>query len=84
MRSHSCAVIEAGQQIVGKDALGAFFAAVDGEGDALGEEGEIGRLLAALQFFGGQAGKGFGQGAIVRPKVTVGAARISSKAWSSG
>ena len=37
------------QQVVGKDALGALVAPVDGEGDALGEERELGRLLAPLQ-----------------------------------
>ena len=36
------------QQVVGKDALGSLVAPVDGEGDALGEEGEVGGLLAAL------------------------------------
>ena len=45
---------EAGEQVVGEDALGAFIAAVDGEGDALGEEGEVGRLLAALDFIVGR------------------------------
>jgi hypothetical protein len=56
---------QARQKIVREDALGAFVAAVDGEGDALGEEREVGRLLAALQLFSGQAGEGFRQGAIV-------------------
>ena len=51
MRSHSARGDQAGQQIVGEDALGALVAAVDGEGDALGEEGQVGRLLAALQLF---------------------------------
>ncbi len=67
---------QARQQIVREDALGAFFAAVDGEGDALGEEGEIGRLLAALQLAGGQGGKGLGQGAIVRPQLAAGLAHL--------
>jgi hypothetical protein len=74
---------EAGQQVVGEDALGAFVAAVDGEGDALGEEGEVGGLLAALQFVGGQgpgSRRGRGSGGAVRRL----ASRISSKAWSSG
>jgi hypothetical protein len=56
---------QARQQIIGKDALGAFVAAVDGEGDSLGEEGKVGRLLAALQFLLGQSGEGFGQRAVV-------------------
>ena len=42
-------------QIVGEDALGAFFAAVHREGDAFLEEREIGGLLAFAQFFGSQA-----------------------------
>ena len=62
---------QARQQVVGKDALGALVAAVDGEGDALGEERKIGRLLAALQFFLGQAGQSLGQSAIVRPHFSV-------------
>ena len=61
MRSHSWRGDEAREQVVGEDALGAFVAAVDGEGDALGEEGEVGGLLAALQLVGGQAGEGLGQ-----------------------
>ena len=72
-----------GQQIVGEDALRSFFAAVDGEGDALGEEGQIDRLLAALQLVGGQAGQRFGQRAI-RGRTSPRGSRISSKAWSSG
>ncbi len=68
MRSHSCGGDQARQQIVGEDALGALFAAVDGEGDALGEKREIGGLLAALQFLGRQVGQGFSQGAVLGPQ----------------
>ncbi len=39
---------EAREKVVGEDALSAFVTAVDGEGDALSEEGEISRLLALL------------------------------------
>ena len=46
---------DARDQVVGEDALGAFFAAVNGEGDAFLEEGEVGGLLAFAQFFGSQA-----------------------------
>jgi hypothetical protein len=67
---------EARQQVVGKDALGALVAAVDGEGDALGEKREVGGLLAALQFLGGQAGQGFGQRAVVRAHLAVGLAHL--------
>ena len=52
---------DARQQVVGKDALGAFFAAVDGEGDALIQKREVGGLLAAADFLGGQRGKSFQQ-----------------------
>ena len=76
MRSHSCGGDEARQQVVGKDALGALVAAVDGEGDALGEEGEVGGLLAALQFVRRQAGQGFGQGAVVRAQLAAGLAHL--------
>ncbi len=44
---------DAREQIVGEDLLGAFVAAVDGEGDALIEEAEVGGLLAATQLVGG-------------------------------
>ena len=67
---------EARQQVVGEDALGALVAAVDGEGDALGEEREVGRLLAALQLIGGQAGQGFGKGAVVRAHFAAGLAHL--------
>ena len=45
---------DARQQIVGEDALGAFFVAVDGEGDAFMQKGEVGGLLAAAQLFGSE------------------------------
>ena len=67
---------EAGKQVVGEDALGAFVAAVDGEGDALGEEGEVGGLLAALELVGGQAGEGLGEGAVVGAQFAVGFAHL--------
>ena len=69
---------QARQQIVREDALGAFFAAVDGEGDALGEEGKIDRLLAAAQFVGGQGSKSLGERAILRPHFSA-AARASHR-----
>ena len=65
MRSHSGGRDQPRQQIVGKDALGALVAAVDGEGDALGEKREVGRLLAPLQLLFGQPRQGLGQRAIV-------------------
>ena len=67
---------QARQQIVGEDALRALFAAVDGEGDALGEEGEIDRLLAPLQLVGGQAGQRLGKRAIRRPHLAAGLAHL--------
>ena len=76
MWSHSCGGDEAGKQIVGEDAFRAFIAAVDGEGDALGEEGEIGGLLAALQFVIGQAGERFSQCLILGAQFTVGLAHL--------
>ena len=76
MRSHSGGGDEARKQVVGEDALGALVAAVDGEGDALGEEGELGGLLAALKLFGGQAGQGLGQGAIVGAHFAAGFAHL--------
>ena len=76
MRSHSCGGDEAGQQVVGEDALGAFVAAVDGEGDALGEEGEVGGLLAALELVGGKAGESFGKGAVVGAQFAVAFAHL--------
>jgi len=63
---------EARQQVIGEDALSAFVASVNGESDALGEKGEVGGLLAALDFLIGQAGQGFGKGAVVRPHVAIG------------
>ena len=48
---------DARQQIVREDALGAFVAAVDGEGDALVEEGQVRLLLAPQQFLGRQPGQ---------------------------
>ena len=41
-----------GNQVVGEDPLGALAAAVDGEGDALVQEGEIGGRLALVHLAG--------------------------------
>ena len=41
-----CVGDDAWQQVVGENAFGAFGAAVDGQGDALVQEGEVGNLLA--------------------------------------
>ncbi len=75
---------EARQQVVGKDPLGSFFPAVDGEGDALGEEGQLGRLLASLQFLLRKARERLGKRAIVERGLRPLPSRISSKARSSG
>jgi hypothetical protein len=56
---------DAGEKIVGEDALGAFLAAVNGEGDAFVEEGEVGGLLAAAKLFGRETEKGVLEGAVV-------------------
>ena len=45
MTSHSPAGQDPRDQVVGKDALGAFALPVDGEGDALVQKGEVGRRL---------------------------------------
>jgi hypothetical protein len=45
---------DARQQIVREDFFRAFFASVDREGDALIKKRQVGSLLAAAQFFGGQ------------------------------
>jgi hypothetical protein len=47
---HSAALMMRGMQVVGKDALGAARVAVDGEGDALVQKGDVGGLLAHGQF----------------------------------
>jgi hypothetical protein len=39
------------KKVVGEDALRPLLAAVDGEGNALVEEGEVGGMLAAVQLF---------------------------------
>ena len=49
----------AGKKIVGENALGAFVAPVDGEGDALVQERKIGDLLAAAQLVGAQLAQRF-------------------------
>ena len=56
---------DAREEVVGEDFLGAFFAAVDGEGDALVEEAEVGGLLAALDFVLGEGGEVLEQGPVV-------------------
>ncbi len=44
---------------------------VNGESDALGEEGHLRGLLAALQFIGRKTGQEFSERAIVRAQVSV-------------
>jgi hypothetical protein len=56
---------DAREKIVGKDALCAFLAPVNGEGDALVEEGEVGGLLAAAELFGRETKEGVLEGAVV-------------------
>ncbi len=48
---------DARQQIVGEDALRAFFPAIDGKSNALGQKRNIGGALAALQLVPGNAGQ---------------------------
>src|SRR5260370_40610387 len=57
--------------MVGKDALGARVAYIYRKGDALGEEGQVGGLFAALQLVVGKPGQSLGQGAVVRAQVPV-------------
>ena len=67
--SHSAAGDDAREQVVRKDALGALVAAVDGEGDALVEEGEVRLLLAALQLLGRRASAALEQRAVVAARL---------------
>ncbi len=53
-----------------------LFAAVDGEGDALGEEGEIDGLLAAAQLVSRQGGERLSQRAVLRAQFAVGRAHF--------
>ena len=69
MMSQSAAGDDPRQQIVREDPLGPFLAAVDGEGDALVEEGEVGLLLAAPELLGREL-----EQLLVQPPV--GAARL--------
>ena len=48
---------QAGQQVIGKDALRPLLPAVDREGDALVQKGEVGGVLAPPDFVGGQRRK---------------------------
>ena len=59
---------DAGKKIVGENALGAFLAAVDGEGDAFVQEGEVGGLLAAAQFLRSKLEQSLVEGAVVLPR----------------
>ena len=76
--AHSSAGDDARQQVVGEDALGAFIAAVDGEGDALVEKGEVGGLFAALEFFWREGGEVFEERLIVAVTRVSRASNISS------
>ena len=49
---------QAGQEIVRKDLLGAFFPSINREGDALVQKGQVGGVFAAADLVGGQGGKG--------------------------
>ncbi len=56
------------EQIVRKNALGAFVVSIDSKGDALMQEREIGGLLALAQFFGWEFQQTLEQRLIVRPR----------------
>ena len=56
---------DAREEVVGEDFLGAFFAAVDGEGDALVEEAEVGGLFSALDFVLREGGEVLEEGTVV-------------------
>ena len=58
---------DARQEVVRKDPLGALFAAIDGEGDALVEERQVGRLLLAAHFVGRQLHQHIVDKLVVRP-----------------
>ena len=59
---------DARQQVVRKNPLGAFVAAVDGERDALVQKRHVGGLLLAAHFFGRKAEQQLIQRPIVRPR----------------
>ena len=59
MRFHSALVMRRGREIVRKDPFRSLFASVNRERDALVQEGEVGRMLAAPDLVGGQAKKMF-------------------------
>ena len=58
---------DARQQVVGEDAFGAARVAVDGEGDALVQKGEVGGLLARFQLGGRQFEKPPVEQFVLRP-----------------
>ena len=62
---------DAREQVVRENALGALIAAVDGEGDALVQEGKVGGLLLSLEFFARQAAEVVHEWAIVAVQVAV-------------
>ena len=55
-------------EVVGEDALGAFFAAVYGKGDAFLKKGEVGGLLAAAKLFRIEADERSLYGLVVRAR----------------
>ena len=63
---------DARQQVVREDALGAFVAAVNGEGDALVQKRHIGGLFLAPHFFGRQPEQQLIQRAIVLARMALG------------
>ena len=67
MRFHSALVIcaAAGHR---ERSLGALFAPVDGEGDALVEESQVGGVFAAPDFVGGQRRERLQQRSVVRAR----------------
>ena len=63
---------DARQQIVGKDAFGAARVAVDGEGDALVQEGEVGGPLPFFQLRRRQFEQALIELFVLRPRHAVG------------
>ena len=59
------------QQVIGKDALRALVAPVDGEGNALVQKRQVRRLLAPLQLLLGQPRQGLGQRPVLRAHLPV-------------
>jgi hypothetical protein len=62
---------DARDQIVGKDLLGALAAAVDGEGDALVQEREIGGRLALAHLARPHGLEAIEQGLVLRPRLAL-------------